>query len=101
MRTIKSEDIIYLEASGKYCYIRTDAETIRSSKTLSQVQELLPLHCFYRVHKTYLVNMYCVDTIQNNIVLMSNGEKAVIGKSKIADFKKVYKQFIKDYFIKV
>ncbi len=101
LKTIKSEDIIYLEASGKYCYIRTDAETIRSSKTLSQVQELLPYHCFYRVHKTYLVNMYCVDTIQNNIVLMSNGEKAVIGKSKIADFKKVYKQFIKDYFIKV
>lgn len=101
LRTIKSEDIIYLEADGKYCYIRTINETVRSSKTLSQIQELLPQHCFYRVHKTYLVNMYCVDTILNNLVIMNNGEKAIIGKSKIADFKRVYKQFIKEYFIKV
>lgn len=101
LRTIKSEDIIYLEADGKYRYIRTVDETVHSSKTLSQIQTLLPYHCFYRVHKTYLINMYCVDTIQSNVVIMNNGEKAIVGRSKLADFKKVYKDFVKNYYIKV
>ena len=101
LRTLKSEDVVYLEADGKYCYIRTAEETLHSSKTLSQIQALLPYHCFYRVHKTYLINMYCVDTIQNNIVIMNNGEKAIVGKSKIAEFKKDYKDFVRNYYIKV
>lgn len=43
---ISSEDIIYLEGSGKYCNIRTINNTVQSSKTLAGVLKLLPQHCF-------------------------------------------------------
>lgn len=99
-KTINSENIIYLEGDGKYCLIRTTDTTFKSSKTISKVQELLPKHCFYRIHKSYVVNMYCVSSIVGNEALLINGEKARIGRNHIADFKKVYMNFVKNFYVK-
>lgn len=100
-KVIESRSILYIEGDGKYCTIRTNTDTHHSSKTLSGVLELLPHFCFYRVHKSYAVNMYCVETIKNNEVLLSNGERALIGRNHIADFKKAYREFIKNYYLRV
>ena len=100
-KIISSRDIIYLEGDGKYCIIRTIHETAHSSKTLSGVLELLPQYCFYRVHKSYAVNMYHIHQIDNNQIILLNGEKVLIGRNKIANFKKDYKLFIKNYYLKL
>ena len=34
-KSIKAQDIIYLEGDGKYCLVRTNTETVHSSKTLA------------------------------------------------------------------
>lgn len=99
-KTINSENIVYLEGDGKYCLIRTTDTTFKSSKTISKVQELLPKHCFYRIHKSYVVNMYCVSSIVGNEAVLINGEKARIGRNHIADFKKVYMNFVKNFYVK-
>ena len=99
-KTIPSKDIVYLEGDGKYCTVRTITETVHSSKTLSGVLERLPQYCFYRVHKSYAVNMYCIDKIDNNEILLINGEKVVISRHKIADFKKSYRNFVKNYYLR-
>ncbi len=100
-KTIASKDIIYLEADGKYCIIRTVNETAHSSKTLAGVLSLLPQYCFYRIHRTYAINMYYVFRIENNQVTFINGEKAIIGRNHLADFKKTYRDFIKNYCLKI
>lgn len=94
---ISSEDIIYLEGAGKYCCIRTNYDIIRSSKTLSGVYKLLPQHCFYRTHKSYAINLYCVTAIKDNFVVLNNGEKAKISRNNMTDFKKTYRNFIKNF----
>lgn len=99
-KIIDSRDIIYLEGDGKYCIIRTAKETVRSSKTLSGVLMLLPQYCFFRVHKSYAVNLYCVRQIVGHKVILQNGEKVLISRHKFAEFKSTYKQFIKDYYLK-
>lgn len=98
---IHAKDILYLEGDGKYCIIRTTTATYNSSKTLAQVHELLPQHCFYRSHKSYVVNLYSVSSFDKGVVNLTNGEIARIGRNKIAEFKQAYKQFIKDYYISV
>ncbi len=98
--TINTEKIIYLEGNGKYCLVRTPEHTFKCSKTLSKIMELLPSHCFYRIHKSYAVNMYCISSVSGNEVLMINGEKTQIGRTHIADFKKVYMKFVRDYYVK-
>lgn len=100
-KTIASKDIIYLEGDGKYCTIRTTTETVHSSKTLAGVLQVLPQYCFCRTHKSYAVNLYYIACIQDNCVYLTNGEKANIGRSYLYDFKKTYKNFIKNYFVRL
>lgn len=98
---VQAKDVLYLEGNGKYCTIRTNQATYNSSKTLSQVHALLPQYCFYRSHKSFVVNLYSVYSFNQEIITLTNGEIARIGRNKTANFKNVYKQFIKDYFIEV
>lgn len=98
-KIIEAKDIIYLEGAGEYCIVRTNVECLRSSKTLSAVFDLLPKHCFYRVHKSYAVNMYCIQEIIENRIILINGEVILISRTKIADFKKAYKKFVKDFYL--
>lgn len=100
-KTINSENIIYLEGNGKYCLIRTTEDIMKSSKTIFKVHELLPPHCFYRIHKSYVVNMYCISSIVGNEVIFINGEKARIGRNHLAEFKRVYMEFVKNFYVKV
>ena len=99
--SIESKDILYLEGSGKNCIIRTVDDTFTSSKTLAQAHELLPRHCFYRTHKSYVVNLYSVRAFDKESVTLVNGEAARIGRNNLAEFRKVYAQFVKDYYVKV
>jgi DNA-binding LytR/AlgR family response regulator len=99
--TIESKNILYLEASGKNCIIRTLEDTYISSKTLAQVHSLLPQHCFYRTHKSYVVNLYSIRSFDKENVTLINGEVARIGRANQADFRRDYAQFVKDYYVKV
>ena len=98
-KIIESKDVVYLEGDGRYCIIRTRFETVHSSKTLSGVLELLPQYCFFRVHKSYAVNLYCVKRILGNEVWLNNGEKVLISRNNVSKFKVAYKNFIKDYYL--
>ncbi len=100
-KMIKAQDILYLEGNGKYCTIRTTTDTYYSSKTLSQTHKLLPQHCFYRSHKSYVVNLYSIDSHNNHTALLTNGELIKIGHSKASEFSLVLREFNKNYYFKV
>lgn len=99
-KIINAKDIMYLEGDGKYCVIRTSTDTYHSSKTLAQVHALLPQHCFYRTHKSYVINLYCVDSFSEKCIITTNNEKVSVGRNKIAEFKRIYANFIKNYFLR-
>lgn len=99
MITINPQDIVYLEADGKYCWVRTTTNTYHSSKTLSQITEMLPIHCFYRVHHSFCVNMYYIFRIDGCEITLINGEKSLISRPNRATFIKAYHQFIQDYYV--
>ncbi len=94
LKTFNSKDVMYLEAAGKYCIIRMTNQTLQCSKTLSEVLTLMPVHYFYRIHRSYAVNLCHIQTIRKNEVLFSNKERAKISREHEAAFKKVYSDFI-------
>ncbi len=51
------EDIYHLEASGNYTYIHLRDSSILSSKTLKEFDSILSGSSFFRIHKSYLINM--------------------------------------------
>jgi len=98
---INSYDIIYVEADGKYSIVVTTNGCFHTAKTISQIQELLPKHCFYRTHRSFLINMYFISKINKNQILLNNGQYAKISKPILKSFQKDYLNFTKNFFLKV
>ena len=99
--TIATQDITYLEGDGKYCWIYTEDKTYHSSKTLTGIHSLLPPYCFFRVHKSFVVNMFCIVSIKENIITLNSGERIVVGRSNLSEFKKVYRDFLNKNFVRI
>ena len=99
-RTIPAQDIVYIEGDGKYCNIRTISGSHHSSKTLGQMQKLLPQFCFYRIHKSYIINLNCILSIQDDVITLTNHEKAVISKLRKTNFKTAYGSFLENYYLR-
>lgn len=100
-QVLQAKDILYLEGAGKNCIVRTSKTTYKSSKTLATVHSMLPQHCFYRSHKSYVVNLYSISSYAQGTATLVNGEIVQIGRSKTAEFNHVYRNFVKDYCLKI
>lgn len=98
---IESKNILYLEANGKYCKIFTGHHIYNSSKTLSHVHELLPQHCFYRTHKSFVVNFYYINSYNDNYITLTDGSRIDLARSKRAEFKNTFSLFIRDYYKRI
>ena len=51
--------------------------------------------------KLFVINLYSISSFDNGTATLTNGEIARIGRSKIGEFKRIYKQFLKDYYGKL
>jgi two-component system LytT family response regulator len=87
---VKYNSIIFLEAQNNYTKINLiDGTSIIASKTLKYFEELLPSELFFRIHKTYLVNMNFVKRffkIDDFLVELTTGIKLPISLRKKNDF---------------
>ena len=96
-RRINIDDIIYAEASDKYCFIRTTEEGFVYKKTLAEFESMLPEDRFFRSHRTYLVGFRHVISHTETTIMLDNQEKAMISKLKRTPFKKAFQDYIKRY----
>jgi two-component system LytT family response regulator len=83
---IEAGKIIYAQAEGSYTHIfLNDKRKIIISKTLSDIEEMLPVENFQRIHHSTLVNLAHVTHLfktDGGFVVLDNGEKLVVSKSK-------------------
>lgn len=88
----KINDIIYCEGDQNYTKIHlVNNEHILVSKTLKYIEELLPAKVFYRIHKTYLVNLNYVEKYirtDGHKVLLDDGTQLDVANRRIDDFVK-------------
>lgn len=73
-------DILYIEAERSYCRILTDETEFLLSMPLKVLAEKLDTNHFFRIHRSYIVNLKQIDAIaETHIVIV---KKAIpIGKS--------------------
>lgn len=60
---LNPSDVIYAVREGRGIQIHTDAQTVESRMTLSELEEKLSGHDFLRVHRSYLVNLDYIEAI--------------------------------------
>ena len=63
---IKLNDILYIQASGDYVNINTSDKCNTIHCSLKSMEEKLPLNKFYRLHRSYLVALDHIDTVEDN-----------------------------------
>jgi len=65
-------DVIYIEAMSNYVIIYTSQKKYITYLTFSGIEEQLPAHLFVRIHKSFLVAISAIQTIDGNEIITSS-----------------------------
>ena len=83
---IETRKVIYAQAEGSYTHVfLSDKRKLVISKTLSDIEEMLPPDLFHRIHHSTLVNLSHVTHLfksDGGYIVLDNGEKLAVSKSK-------------------
>jgi DNA-binding LytR/AlgR family response regulator len=63
---IKIDEIRYIQALGDYVTIHSDKKHYTIHSTLKSMEEKLPREKFYRLHRSYLVAVDQIETVEEN-----------------------------------
>lgn len=77
---INFDELIYVEGQGEYVTFHLKAKKITAYYSLKKLEEELPSNRFMRVHKSYIVAIERIESIEGNLVSIT-GVKLAIGKS--------------------
>lgn len=89
---IKLRNIIYIECEGRYSVVRTKKTSFESPITMVEWEGILNTGDFFRVHKSYIVNMEYIEGIGREI-LLDNGEKVELAFRQVGKLKKACKEY--------
>jgi len=68
------EEILFIEASKEYVKIVTKEKSVVTYHTLSGLEEKLPAGKFYRIHRSYIVNIKAVSSVEGTTVKIEKNE---------------------------
>ena len=88
-------EIMYIEVIKKELTIHTKHTNYKTKSSMDKVEKELEKFKFYRCHKSYLVNMKYIETIDKNEIII-NGNKIPASKHRISDFKKKFTLLLGD-----
>ncbi len=71
VRRLKLEDILFAEAMGDYVKLHTSQKFFAVHSSLKNVEERLPPAKFLRVHRSYIVAIARIDSIQDGDLIMN------------------------------
>jgi DNA-binding LytR/AlgR family response regulator len=86
--SIAFQDTIVINGQGPYVQIISiQGQKIMSLQSMSKLEALLPSN-FYRIHRSHIVNINHIDSIEGNMVKLKN-HTAIISKNKRDEFLKL------------
>ena len=91
--TVQTNDIVFLEADNKKCFIHLAAKTLHCAKTMGAVAELLPKNIFFRINKAFIVNFNFISKYDNDYICFKNGDRAHVSRKYLTAFKVAYRKF--------
>jgi DNA-binding LytR/AlgR family response regulator len=89
-------DLVYAEAMLNYVMLYTNSKKMMVYITIKSLEEQLPADIFIKVHKSFIVNIQKIKSIEGNILDIGN-EKIAISQNLR---EKVINKIVKDKMIK-
>ena len=85
MERIDFQDILYIEGMGAYLRMVTHQAKIMTLQSFAQIEKQLPQEQFRRVHKSYIVALDKIKSIERNVIVVGD-QRIPIGKSYLDGF---------------
>ena len=82
---IISKDILYAESMQNYLKLHFKDKTIIIHQTMASLEEILPKTSFFRIHRSFLINLSCIDSISKNRLFI-HGKELPISSAKKEEF---------------
>lgn len=92
MVKVKFSEILYIEGLGDYIKLHLIDKKLVTNLSMKKVLDLLPANDFYRTHKSFIISLDKIESVEGNMTKINN-TKLPIGNSYRQDFMK----FIKNY----
>ena len=96
IRKIRFKDILYIEGLKDYIkvYVQDDPKPVLSINTIKSVEQKLPSGSFMRVHRSFIVNLEKIETIERSRIIF--GKKYIPVSEQ---YKNQFQDFIKKNFL--
>ncbi len=82
LNKLNHDQILFLEASRNSTRVFALTETLLSTTPLSSMELLLPADVFFRVHRSFIVNLSKVTSLQGNRIFLGKSEVPLGGNYK-------------------
>ena len=90
-RTVYAQDILYAEAAGKQILLHMIDRVETYNYLIGELEKMLPRTLFYRIQRSYLINLQHVESYDAKSVTLKNGETLPL---KDRNFQSAYHNFI-------
>ncbi|MEE1238630.1 MAG: LytTR family DNA-binding domain-containing protein [Acutalibacteraceae bacterium] len=90
---LNANEIFYLEADNKNCFISLRNKKIRCRKTMARVYGELPHQNFGKINRAYVVNFNYISVYNREAVTLRNGEQLHVGRCYYKSFREEFKEF--------
>lgn len=93
IKIIAINEIIYIKADGDYISIHTPEGSWLKEQTMKYTEDTLPINCFVRVHRSYIVNINHISRIERygekQQIILHNNEKIKISTARYQTLKQI------------
>lgn len=90
---VQLDDILYVESLGDYIKVHTSNQNLVVYKTMNAISNSLPEDKFFRVHKSFIINLEKISYVEGNQIAIDNN-KIPIGQK----YKSIFLDTIKNSF---
>jgi len=87
MQCVNSNEIVYLEAANKRCFVSLEKEKIICNKTMARMYEVLPKSQFLKINRAFIINCNYVRKYNNENVFLKNGDSLPMSRNYAREFK--------------
>lgn len=94
---VNVSNIIYAEAKQKHCIIRTIDNAYEVATHLKSIERQLPKDKFARCQRSYIAGFGHIKNHTSQEITFDNGERAIIGKKYLPQFKTAFQDYIIKY----
>jgi DNA-binding LytR/AlgR family response regulator len=78
---IVKDEILYVECALNYLHIHLDRKSHVTYLTIREMEDRLTMPQFVRVHKSFMINLDKVVSVEGNRICLTNNVKIVLGPS--------------------